>query len=252
MPVVVDKPFAPRAQEAQRVLDAAREAGVALTVFQNRRWDGDFLTARRLVAGGTLGEVVRMASRFERFRPQVKPGWREEAGGGGQLFDLGAHLVDQAVVLFGAPLRVYAEVDRRRPGAQVDDDVFVALEHPGGVRSHHWMGVVAPVPAPRLTVTGLGGGFACDGLDPQERQLMDGLRPGDPGFGERPPGRLTTAEGEREQPIERGDHAAFYRAVAAGETPVDPAESVAVLRVLEAARRSSETRQVLDLEESTA
>ena len=123
-----------------------------MTVFQSRRWDGDFLTARRLVDEGALGTVLRMESRFERFRPQVGGGWRElgdAAEGGGQLLDLGAHLVDQAVVLFGVPTHVYAEVGRRRPGAQADDDVFVALEHPDGVRSHHWMSAIAPLCGPR-------------------------------------------------------------------------------------------------------
>jgi len=251
IPVVVDKPFAPSADEAAQVLAAAEAAGVAVHVFQNRRWDGDFLTVRRLVAEGAFGRVLRFVSRFERFRAQVGTGWREEAGGGGPLFDLGAHLVDQAVLLFGPPVRVYAEVDRRRAGALVADDVFVALEHAGGERSHLHMGAVGPVPAPRLTVAGLGGGFACEGLDPQEHQLMAGARPGDRGFGERPPGRRFGADpaGPSAQPLDRGDYAAFYRAVAAGETPVDPRDAVAVLRVLEAARRSAETRAVIEIEE---
>jgi predicted dehydrogenase len=251
LPVVVDKPFAVSSAEAEQVLDA----GGRVTVFQNRRWDGDFLTARRLVGDGTLGDVFRLDSRFERFRPQIKAGWREQGDpeeGGGQLFDLGSHLVDQAIVLFGAPLRVYAEIQTRRPGAEVDDDAFVALEHPGGVRSHLWMGAVAPLPGPRLAVSGLGGGFAVDGLDPQEAQLRDGLRPGDEGFGERPPGRLVTVTGDEvPQPIERGAYVEFYAGVRAwladgAPPPVDPHDSLIVLRVLEAARRSAQTHDVIE------
>jgi predicted dehydrogenase len=249
--VVVDKPLAPTAAEAASVVEAAERAGVFCTVFHNRRWDGDFLTASRLVAEGALGDVVRLESRFERFRPEIKEGWRELADpseGGGQLLDLGTHLVDQARVLLGHPVRVFAEVERRRAGAQVDDDVFVALEHPGGVRSHLWMGAVAPLYGPRLAVSGLRGGLAVDGLDPQEPQLRDGMRPGDAGFGERSaPGRLVTADGERPQPIDRGGYVAFYEALARGEVPVDPRDGVAVLEILEAARRSATEHAVVAL-----
>ena len=254
VPVVVDKPFATSAAQAEEVL----AAGGRVTVFQNRRWDGDFLTVRRLVADGTLGDVVRFASRFERFRPEVGAGWREHSGdaiGGGQLFDLGPHLVDQAIQLLGPPVRVYAEVGARRPGAQVDDDAFVALEHASGAQSHLAMGVLAPIAGPRFVVTGLRGGFACEGLDPQEPQLVDGLRPGDPGFGEREtPGRLVDADGERAVPIERGRYEDFYAGVRAwledgAPAPVDPHDSLAGLRVLEAAKRSAATHDVIDLED---
>ena len=243
--VVVDKPLAPSAGQARELLAAPGR----LTVFQNRRWDGDFLTVERLVREGALGDIVRLESRFERFNPAVE-GWRElpdPAEGGGQLLDLGAHLVDQAVRLFGPPVAVYGEVDRRRPGAQVDDDVFIALEHPGGVRSHLWMSKAAPLHGPRLRLSGLAGGFACDGLDPQEAQLDAGMRPGDAGYGEGRSGRLDDG---REVPLERGRYEDFYAGVrdwARGDAPapVDPAESVRVLEILEAARRSAERREVI-------
>jgi predicted dehydrogenase len=238
--VVVDKPLAVTAADARRLLDA----GGRLTVFHNRRWDGDFLTVRRLLAEGALGPVTRFESRFERFRPQIKEGaWRElatAAEGGGLLLDLGPHLVDQAVQLFGAPLSVYAEVETRRPGAQVDDDVFVALEHEGGVRSHLWMSAIAPLHGPRFRVSGLQAGFGCDGLDPQEAQLRAGKRPGDPGWGEAPPGWVA---GEAHTPVEleRGRYEDYYAQVrdwVQGDAPppVDPADGVRVLEVLEQAR----------------
>ena len=239
--VVVDKPLAPGAEEAERLL----EAGGQLTVFQNRRWDGDFLTLRRVLP--ELGPVVRLESRFERFRPEVRTdAWRElpdAAEGGGLLLDLGAHLVDQARVLFGHPRRVYAEVRTVRPGARVDDDVFVALEHPGGEVAHLWMSAAQPLASavgPRFRVSGLQAGFASDGLDPQEAQLGAGVRPGDPTYGIRPP-------------LERGRYEDFYAGVVAwlrdgAPPPVDPADSLAGLRILEAARRSSESKTVEELE----
>ncbi len=131
--------------------------------------------------------MTRFESRFERFRPEVSgDAWREDARadvGGGLLLDLGPHLVDQARELFGHPVRVYAEMNTRRPGAKVDDDTFVALEHAGGERSHLWMSSVAPLNGPRFRVSGLRAGFASDGLDPQEAQLAEGMRPGDEGYG---------------------------------------------------------------------
>jgi scyllo-inositol 2-dehydrogenase (NADP+) len=244
--LVVDKPLAPNAADGERLIEAAEAAGVPLTVFQNRRLDGDFLTLRGLLKRGELGAVTRFESRFERFRPEVSDGWRElgdAAEGGGLLLDLGAHLVDQARVLFGSPLRVYAELDQRRPGGQVEDDVFVALEHAGGVRSHLWMSAVAPLNGPRFRVSGLERGFASDGLDPQEAQLADGVRPGDPGYGE--------SEGH-----ETGAYQRFYEGVRdwlrdGAPAPVDPRDSLACLRVLEAARRSAQTHSVIELEGQT-
>ncbi|HEX8123038.1 MAG TPA: Gfo/Idh/MocA family oxidoreductase [Solirubrobacteraceae bacterium] len=256
VPVVVDKPFAVTAAEAQRVVDVSDAAGVPVTVFQNRRWDGDFVTLRQLIEDGTLGDVLRLESRFERFRPAVLGGWRELAAedeGGGQLLDLGAHLVDQARVLFGHPLRVYAEIERRREGAQVDDDVFVALEHAGGTRSHLWMSAITAAGGRRFVVNGSAGGFVVDGLDPQEEQLLGGMRIGSDGFGQSPPGRVVDAHGEREQPLEPGDYRGFYEGVRdwlAGDAPapVDPRDSVAGLEILEAARRSAAEGSVVTLE----
>ncbi|HEV2815105.1 MAG TPA: Gfo/Idh/MocA family oxidoreductase [Solirubrobacteraceae bacterium] len=255
VPVVVDKPFAVTAADAARVVEASEAAGVPVTVFQNRRWDGDFVTLRRLLDAGALGRVLRFESRFERFRPAVSEGWRERAAeeeGGGQLLDLGAHLVDQARLLFGHPVRVYAEIERRREGAGVDDDVFVALEHPGGERSHLWMSAITAAGGPRMVVNGSLGGLVVDGLDPQERQLLDGMRIGDDGFGETPPGRLVDADGERAQPLEAGDYRGFYAGVRdwlAGDAPapVDPRDSVAGLEILEAARRSAARKEVVEL-----
>jgi predicted dehydrogenase len=226
--VVVDKPMAVTAADARRVAEAGEGR---VTVFQNRRWDGDFLTVRRLVRSGALGKVTRFESRFERFRPEIKHGWREEgdpALGGGVLLDLGPHLVDQAIQLFGPPESVYAEVRTLREDALVDDDVFIALTHAGGEISHLWMSAIAPLHGTRFRVSGMVRGFSTSGLDPQEDQLREGMRPGDPGFGEK-------------VGLAHGRYVAFYEGVrdwmrGEADAPVDPWDAVRVLEVLEQAR----------------
>ncbi|MCW2982658.1 MAG: oxidoreductase, partial [Conexibacter sp.] len=156
--VIVDKPLAVTAADAGALAAAARAAGVVLSVFHNRRWDDDFLTLRRVAGEGRLGTLLRVESRFDRWRPQIRQGaWREHADpadGGGLLLDLGSHLVDQMVQLLGPVSTVYAELDVRRPGAAVEDDVFLALAHAGGARSHLSAGVHAPDGPPRLRALG--------------------------------------------------------------------------------------------------
>jgi predicted dehydrogenase len=256
--VVVDKPMAATAEDARALVDAARESGRLLTVFQNRRWDGDFLTVRRLVEGGELGEVVRLESRFDRWRPRVAEVWREAADpaqGGGLLLDLGSHLVDQALLLLGPARTVYAELDRRREGAAVDDDVFVAIEHANGVRSHLGASVVTGEPGNRFRVLGLAGAYLKEGLDPQEAALRDGARPGDEGWGREPPerwGRLVAGEEVRPVETEPGAYEAFYAGLAAalhgeGPPPVDPEDAVRALEVLEAARASARDGVIVTL-----
>jgi scyllo-inositol 2-dehydrogenase (NADP+) len=245
---VVDKPLAPTAAEGRALAEEARARGVVLSVFHNRRWDGDFLTLRRLLAEGALGAPSRLESRFERWRPRVDPAnWRERddpADAGGLLADLGSHLIDQAIVLFGRPVAVHAELDARRPGAGVDDDCFVALTHPGGERSHLWASMLGADDPPRFRAVGGGGVYVKHGLDVQEAALRAGERPG-PGWGREPEaawGRLWDGTGSRAVPTEPGDYPAFYagvaRAVRDGEPPpVEPADAVAVLEVIEEARR---------------
>jgi scyllo-inositol 2-dehydrogenase (NADP+) len=258
--VVVDKPLAVTSAEAQALAEQAETEGVVLTAFHNRRWDDDFLTLRRVLGEGQLGRVLRLESRFDRWRPQIKEGaWREEgdpADGGGLLLDLGSHLVDQAVQLLGPVRTVYAELEVRRPGAVVEDDVFVALAHEGGARSHLWAGVHAADAPPRLRALGDEAAFVSFGLDPQEAALRGGASPRDPGFGLREPGLEATLHdgsggmGER-LTMEPGRWAAFYEGVVAAirnggvvAPPVTATEAVGVLEVLEAARESA-TRGVV-------
>ena len=251
LPVVVDKPLAGTAAEAAALCDRAEQAGVLLSVFQNRRWDGDFLTVRRLLAAGELGRVHRFESRFERFRPKPKAGWRELADPaevGGTLYDLGSHLVDQALTLFGPVDSVYAEIDTRRDGAVVDDDAFVALTHASGVRSHLWTSALAPLGGPRMRVLGDTAGYVKFGMDPQEEDLRAGRHPGDGNpWGTDDPaayGTFGTDDGATRTPTDPGDYPAYYAGIAASlatgaPPPVDPLDAVATLAVLEAARGSA-------------
>jgi predicted dehydrogenase len=250
IPVVVDKPFAATSAEARQVIDAARERGVPLTVFQNRRWDSDFLTVRKLVADGSLGEVTRFESRYERWVPAIWDNWRELGAAeeaGGVLYDLGAHIVDQAVQLFGPVETVYAELDLRRPGVQVDDDAFVALRHANGVRSHLWMSAVAADHGPRFRVLGSNAAFTIHGVDGQEDALAAGRRPGDPGWGVEPEskwGRIGLLDDLRTIQTEHGSYEAFYAAIRDGAVPVEPESAEYTLRVIEAAFRSARSGKV--------
>lgn len=263
LPVVVDKPLAVSVPRGQELIAAAEKQGSLLTVFQNRRWDGDFLTVRALLAQEVLGPLVRYESRFERYRPAPKPGsWRELADpeeGGGLLFDLGSHLIDQAMVLFGQPTKVYAEVEVRRPGGIIDDDTFVALEFSGGFRAHLWMNTVVRSLHPRFHVSGLQGSYVKYGLDPQETALKSGMRPGDDRWGlesRESWGELSTSLGalHTDGRLETlpGRYDAFYRQVRAAlvdgaPLPVQPRDSLATLEVIEAARQSAHEGRVVDL-----
>lgn len=245
IPVVVDKPVAPTAAEARSL------AGGPLVVpFHNRRWDGDFRTVARLTAKGDLGRVLRFESRFTRWRPQIKPGWKETAdpaAAGGVLYDLGSHLIDQAIALFGPPREVYAELDVRRRDARAADDAFVALTHGGGVRSHLWMSAVSADLGPRFRVLGDHAAYTTYGLDRQEQQLRDGLTPADDGYGVTSPeayGLLGTPGNVRPYPTEPGRYQDFYPQVAAAirgdaPPPVRLEDSVAGLEVIETALRQA-------------
>jgi scyllo-inositol 2-dehydrogenase (NADP+) len=226
--VVVDKPLAPSAAEARRLVGAAREREKLLTVFHNRRWDGDFLTLRGLIESGELGAVLRFESRYERWRSEIHPGWRENpdpAEGGGILIDLGSHVVDQALQLFGPPRHVYGELRRVRTGAQTDDDAFVAIEHKSGTFSHCWMSVVAAQPGPRFRVLGERAAFVYGA--PAEVEEADAL--------------LGAGDELRTIPTPPNAWTRFYDGVAVSlrdgsPPPVDPADAILTLEVLEAAR----------------
>lgn len=245
--VVVDKPVAPTSAGVSELAAAARDRGVVLAPFHNRRYDGDFLTVRALLDRRALGRVTAFESHFDRFRPQVRDRWREDAArAGGLLLDLGPHLVDQALALFGRPATVQATLARHRDGATADDYVHLALGYPGLEVQLHATALAA-LESPRFVIHGTRGSYRKVGLDPQEADLLAGRRPGDPGFGADRPGTLRVVDdgGDRtgEHPTLTGDHAACYRDLAAAvrdgaPLPIGAEDALDGLRVLELARES--------------
>ena len=248
MHVVVDKPLAGSASQAQALIDLAAAQGRQLHVFQNRRWDSEILTARSAIDDGLIGSPHRLESRFERWRPTPKGGWREEGPAEdlpGLLYDLGAHLVDQALHLLGPVNRVFASVRRVRAGVTADDDTQILLEHVSGAVSILSVSSASAFSGPRLRLLGTGGGLWIDSLDTQEDALRAGRLPGDERWGVEADDALivTGTEPPRPLPRERGNWAAYYPGVAAslrGESApaVDPRDVVQDLRVIEAAHES--------------
>jgi predicted dehydrogenase len=247
---VVDKPFALDAEAAREVTTLAADAGVLLTVYQNRRWDSDVLTLRRLLGEGALGDIRRLESRFERWDPT-----REMPGaGGGTLLDFGSHLVDQALQLFGPAARVYTEM---HGASELEDEFFLALHHRSGTESHLWGSWRQAAPGPRFRVTGTTGTYIVDGVDGQEAALKAGKSPADLGdrWGTEPEhawGRLYRGATGAPVRSERGRWDSYYPAFAAairGEAPVpvDPWDSVHAMDVLDAARVSALTGETVGL-----
>lgn len=249
--VACDKPFALDADSARKTVRLAEQLQVPLTVYQNRRWDSDFLTLRELLEEGSLGALTRFESRFERFKPEPGP----PAAGGGTLLDFGSHLADQALVLAGPVRSVYAEMHYRSDPGGLDDDVFIALTHEGGVRSHLWGSWRQGAPGPRLRAAGTSGTYVIADVDGQEAQLRSGASPAKAGerWGVEPPerwGHLLRGDTAEPVPSTRGAWNLFYPAFAAAvrgtqPVPVDPWDAVATAAVLDAARTSARAGQVV-------
>ncbi len=254
--VVCDKPFALEAGPAREVVRAAEAAGVVLTVYQNRRWDADFLTVKRLLDSGELGEIGRFESRFERFQPEGGP----PTSGGGLLRDFGAHLFDQALNLFGSASSIYceAELGEKDDDGVVDDGFFAAIRHESGVISHLTGDWVQGAPGPRFRVSGSAGSYVLDKtMEIQEDLLVAGRSPATEGehWGVEPGadwGRIESGAARTVVATERGRWDTYYPAFAAairgeGPVPVDPWDAVATLEVMDAARASARTRRVVPL-----
>ena len=246
--VVIDKPFAPSAADAQSLIDAANAAKRPLVVFQNRRWDGDSLTVKRLIASGKLGNILRFESTFERWTGPRRDRWQDTttaADGAGITFDIGSHLIDQALQLFEPVAQVHAELRIERAGGVSDDDSFVSLLHDNGVRSHLTMSSIAALSGPRFRVLGASGAYCVNGLDGQEAALDSGMLPTDDGYGVSEPdafGEVSDGQRRSRVPTERGDYPAFYAGVAAAirgnaPVPVDPLDALEVVRIIERIHR---------------
>lgn len=246
--VVVDKPFALSLDEARGLFDLAEQKAAFLSVFHNRRWDDDFLTLRRALNRGLLGRIVTLESAFDRFRPTVADRWRERSEpGSGLWWDLGPHLIDQAIVLLGFPDAVTADLARQRPGAAVDDYFHITL-HYGARRAILKAGSVVAAPVSRFRVHGEAGSFLTAGLDPQEARLRSRVyrQETTPEFDRIAQLHLISQGGVclSEEPLVAGDYPAYYRGVAAAlnsgaEPPVDRNDVLSVVGILEAAVASA-------------
>jgi scyllo-inositol 2-dehydrogenase (NADP+) len=248
IPVVVDKPVGRDLDETIRLLDYAKAKNVPITAYYSRRWDSESLTTARVIKDGDIGNVHRIESRFDRWRPEVRPdSWREQGSpeaGGGLLLDLQTHLVSQAIFWAGPAEVAYANVRHVRGVA--DDDVTIALHHANGIESWLIVSAVSGYVGPRIRAYGNNGALVIDGLDPQEALLISGKVPTE-GRWQQPiktPARIVRGDESVDVAPEEGDYPAFYRACAQalrgeGEWPISNAEVLAVAKIIEQAREFS-------------
>ena len=255
--VVVDKPFTVTLSQARELDALARSMGRVLSVFHNRRWDSDFLTLRALLAEGTLGEVAYFESHFDRFRPQVRDRWREQAGpGSGIWYDLGAHLLDQALTLFGLPVSLTVDLAQLRPGAKATDYFHAVLHYPQRRVVLHGT-LLAAAESARYIVHGSRGSYVKYGLDPQEERLKNGERPPQEDWGyDMRDGVLSRAEGDEiveETWLTRpGNYPAYYAGIrdalnGSGENPVPASQAIQVMELIELGIESAKHRSTLNL-----
>ena len=255
--VVVDKPFTVTLSQARELDALAKSRGLLLSVFHNRRWDSDFLTLKNLLADGTLGEVTYFESHFDRFRPQVRNRWREQAGvGSGIWYDLGPHLIDQALNLFGLPVSLTVDLAQLRPGAQATDYFHAMLAYPQRRVVLHGS-LLAAAESARYIVHGTRGSYVKYGLDPQEDRLKSGERLPQEDWGyDMRDGVLTQAVGEvmTEQTLLTipGNYPAYYAAIrdaltGHGENPVPAAQAIQVMELIELGIESAKKRATLNL-----
>ncbi|PLR92578.1 oxidoreductase [Bacillus sp. T33-2] len=248
--VIVEKPFVVDSKEGEELIKLAEEKKLVLNVYHNRRWDNDFLTVKQLIQKNTLGDIYTYEAHFDRFRPEVKNRWRESnEPGSGILFDLGSHLIDQALNLFGRPEFILADVFAQRENAVADDYFHLILGY-GRLRAILRSGSIIMQPGHRFQVHGTKGSFLKSGIDPQEEALKSGGRPGTERWGEDDPqqyGELFLDGESQKLPAIPGDYSQFYREVCnaintGGPGPVPAKESLDVIRIIEAAKESSQTQ----------
>lgn len=248
--VVVDKPFTTTVKEAEKLIACAKRQRRLLSVFQSRRWDADFLTLRKLLAERSLGEVMYFESRYDRFRPEVKKRWRELPGpASGTWYDLGAHLADQALQLFGAPDSIYADLAMQRAGAKAVDYFHVLLKYGKRRVVLHGSSLVV-ANSPRFFVHGTHGSYVKHGLDTQECLLKAGKTPGSAGWGNDPLAGVLFVEHDGKMkssfiPNLAGNYLGYYEGLRdailkRGANPVPAEQALQVMKVLELATRSSE------------
>lgn len=248
--VVVDKPFVVRSDQGEELIALAANRGLTLTVYQNRRWDGDFLTVKQLLAEKKLGRVHSFESRFEWFKPHGMSSWKAELthqDGGGILYDLGTHLIDQAIELFGPVKSIHGSLRTLTSNAAADEDAHLVLDHASGTQSRLTMSSLNAQPCQRFHVAGNLGAYRTEGLDPQESQLASGMSVEHAGYGVKPESAWgqSVLNGEVSTvPTLPGNYPQFYRLLSDclrsnGPVPVDPADSLEVLRLIETIHHGS-------------
>ena len=255
--VIVEKPFVFTVAEGEELIQLAAEKGRMLTVFQNRRWDGDFMTVRKVLNENKLGRIVEFRAGFQRFRTQIADTWKERNDRSvGIVYNLGPHLVDQAICLFGKPTGVFAQVKKQRNGSQIDDFFHIILIYPE-LQVTLTAGMMMKEPIASFVLHGTNGSFVKYGIDPQEDQLKGGMLPTDEVYGFDTPdmfGKLVLDENGETiiETIEtiRGDYRLYFDAVANSirqqqVPPISPVENLLVIRILEAAYQSNDENRVV-------
>lgn len=259
--VVVEKPFVNTSAEAEELIKLAEEKNLLLSVYQNRRWDNDFLTLKKTIESGTLGDIYSYEAHYDRYRPEVVNRWREQdLPGSGMLYDLGAHLIDQALHLFGLPKTVWGDVFKQRPDSKADDYFHLVLGYENGLRAILHSGSIVKQSGPRFQVHGSKGSFIKYGLDPQEDALRQGQKPGAPGWGkdqEQFYAEVTVGTGNLKISGKAetlpGSYESFYKGIydaitSGGPVPVPAVEAMNTIKVIETAIKSSREGRVIHFE----
>lgn len=260
--VVIEKPFTPTSAEADKLISLSEKLGKKIFVYHNRRWDGDFLTIKKLISQGVFGQISYYKAHFDRYNPELKAGaWRnEDIPGGGILYDLGSHLIDQALVLFGLPDAVKAEIRKEREGSRVDDAFHLQLAYADKTVVLR-AGMLVKDPGPRYMIRGSHGKYSKPGIDPQEARLKAGEMPSSHDFGKEDPGYWGTLEQGQAPPFdmtriptENGNYMAFYDGVYAclrknKPMPVLPFQARDVIFIIEKSFESKEKNQFIKIKQ---
>ncbi len=260
--VVVDKPFTTTSARARELIDLAAQQNRIINAFQNRRWDGDFQTVQKLVAGNQLGRIVEFETFYDRFRNYKRPdAWREKPGeGSGVFFDLGPHLIDQILVLFGPPEMVTADIRIQRDEAETDDHFDVIL-HYDRLKVRLKGGMLVRAQTPRFLIQGMKGTFVKYGMDPQENALIEGRTPDEPGWGVEPEeqwGTINTEIGDLHivgrVESDTGNYTGYYQNIVdaikgRSELAVTPDQMINTIRIIERAFQSNEEKRTVSFSE---
>lgn len=267
--VLTEKPFVPTAAEAEKLIEIAKEQNRLICVYQNRRWDSDFLTVKHLVSEGTLGRIVEFNTHFDRYRADAPVNWKGQldvSKGGSAIFDLGTHLIDQVYTLFGLPQVVHGRLLNQRIGRmeyENPDGISAEFTYPDGMLVHIRISVMSAEPVqPRFWIRGSKGSFHKFQLDPQEKQLLNGMKPTDAGFGKDRPedmklylvGDAGKIEEQKVPQLEPETYTKLYHGFAkaletneAEYVPVKPTEARDVLRIIEAVMESAKSGKDISL-----